>query len=120
MASFLRLVLADLARPDAQRGAAADERVLLLPARLLVIHELEEDVEASHPEAGEAGVVDDVEHGDQQPRHRGAAHDRARVLHAVVTSAACGYLKVIMPLPRIATIVLLSPNNVKNIYSVRL
>ena len=75
MASFLRLVLADLARPDAQRGAAADERVLLLPARLLVIHELEEDVEASHPEAGEAGVVDDVEHGDLEPGERSSAEE---------------------------------------------
>ena len=36
---------------------------------------LEEDDEAGDPEAGEEGVVDDVEHGDLEPGERSSAEE---------------------------------------------
>ena len=40
-----------------------------------VTEDLEEDDEAGDPEAGEEGVVDDVEHSDLEPGERGSAEE---------------------------------------------
>ena len=40
-----------------------------------VTEDLEEDDEAGDPEAGEEGVVDDVEHGDLEPGERSSAEE---------------------------------------------
>ena len=41
----------------------------------MVINKLEEDGETEHPEAGQEGVVDDVEDSDEEPGHGGPPHD---------------------------------------------
>ena len=40
-----------------------------------VTEDLEEDDEAGDPEAGEEGVVDDVEHSDLEPGERSSAEE---------------------------------------------
>ena len=52
-----------------------DEAVVLLPLGLVHLDELEEDDEHERPEAGQKGVVDDVEDGDEGPGLGRAAHD---------------------------------------------
>ena len=52
-----------------------------------VTEDLEEDDEAGDPEAGEEGVVDEVEDGDLQPRKGGSAT-------FVVLVAFCLYLRL--------------------------
>merc|ERR1712154_700339 len=68
------------AHPDPECGAPANQSRVLLPPGLMVLDELVEDEHAEGPEPSKAGVVDDVEDSDEEPRHRGPAHDGASVL----------------------------------------
>jgi len=62
-------------RSESNTWVATDDTVAVEPSGLLVVKGLVEDQEHSHEEAGEEGIVDDVENANLKPAHSGSAEE---------------------------------------------